>query len=160
MRRFDVVIDRKRPDTNSIGGELWVNGDFICYTLELPWRWNQKNVSCIPPGSYRGFIRYDKPDGWRIQLMGVSGRSGVQIHVGNYPRDILGCVLVGTTHGPNFVGHSKDAYENLKAAFYGDLRGVSGPISCPDRDIRVEFKGILSTPAGTYPKPSGSITTA
>ena len=36
-------------------GKLKCDGEFICYTIELPWKNNEKRVSCIPVGKY--FIR-------------------------------------------------------------------------------------------------------
>ncbi len=151
MTGFNLLIDRVHPHSASIIGKLYANREFVCYTLELPWRWNARTVSCVPPGSYSAFIRYDKPDGWRIQLENVPERSGVQIHIGNYPRNVKGCVLVGTSYGPNAVWHSKDAYAKLKAAFYGESMVDGVPIACPAKRIRVAFKGILSTPAGDFP---------
>src|SRR5579863_9325186 len=107
MASFDLVINRILPCSQSIVGELSANGSFLCYTLELAWFWNMNFRSCVPPGKYPGFLRYDKPDGWRIQLKQVPGdRTGVQIHIGNYPRDVVGCVLVGTAYSPDAVWHS------------------------------------------------------
>jgi hypothetical protein len=145
-REFKVVIDRKRSFAQGIVGELFVNGSFVCYTLELAWFWNEKDKSCVPPGSYRGFLRTDHKDKWRIQIEGVpGGREGVQIHVGNFPKDIKGCVLVGNSYSPDAVHDSAAAYEKLKSAY----RESPGTIS-------VEFKGILATPFGDYPRARGS----
>ena len=144
---FHIVIDRKHSYAESIGGELFINGSFLCYTLELAWLWNAKNKSCIPPGKYQGFLRFDKVDGWRVQLSGVpGGREGVQIHVGNYPSDIEGCILVGTTPSQNAVLNSAEAYAKLRQAY----AAAAG-------NITVEFKGMLATPWGDYPSPSGNI---
>lgn len=69
-------------------------GEFRCFTLELPDKGNAPNVSCIPPGTYKAFKRV-KPSGVVIQLEGVPGRSGIQMHAGNFTRQILGCILPG-----------------------------------------------------------------
>jgi len=135
MEQFSVVIDRRVTYSESMGGELYVNGEPICYTLELPWRWNQRNVSCAPPGVYKGFLRYDKADGWRIQLSGVQARSGIQIHIWNYPRNMKGCVLVGTHRASNAVLNSTQAYGLLKQAFYGEHMEPGGPVASPDKEI-------------------------
>ena len=34
-------------------GNLYYNDELICYTIELPWKNNQKSISCIPPGLYK-----------------------------------------------------------------------------------------------------------
>jgi Family of unknown function (DUF5675) len=138
---FNVVVNRKIAFAEGLIGELSVNGLFVCYTLELAWLWNQNNKSCVPPGKYNGFLRHDHKDKWRIELTEVPGhREHVQIHIGNFPRDIKGCVVVGTSYTPDAVFNSVQAYQKLKAA-YPDHPGR----------ITVEFKGILATPYGDYP---------
>jgi hypothetical protein len=109
-----------------------------------------RGVSCIPAGRYGAHLRYDKPDGWRIQLNTVlKKRSGIQIHIGNYPRQTEGCILVGMSYGPNSVDNSTKAYKNLQKAFYG----TDSPNSTPDKAINVELKGILSMPWGDFSSP-------
>jgi hypothetical protein len=138
---FKITIYRRQTFSGSMGGDLYVNGRHICKTLELAWMWNMKDKSCIPPGSYSGFIRHDKKDGWRIQLAGVPGnREGVQIHIGNYPKEIKGCVLVGEYYTSDAIWHSGAAYKKLEAT-YSEHRG---------EPIRVEFTGLLATPWGDY----------
>ena len=44
-------------------GALFVNGRFICFTIELPWRENRRNVSCIPEGRYELQPRISKKFG-------------------------------------------------------------------------------------------------
>jgi|SRR5262249_30959955 len=145
-KEFKVVVNRKHPFASGIIGEMFVNGTFVCYTLELAWLWNEKDKSCVPPGTYQGFVRTDHKDKWRIQLEGIPGnREGVQIHIGNFPRDIKGCVLVGNSYSPDAVHDSAAAYEKLKSAY----RHSPGSIS-------VEFKGILATPWGDYPQARGT----
>ena len=154
MDKCEIVINRLQTYSGSIVGELSVNGTKRCYTLEKPWWWNEQLVSCVPNGRYPGTLRYDKSDGWRIQLVGVPNRTGVQIHVGNYPSQTQGCVLVGTSYGVNKVFNSVAAYAKLKEAFYGS----GAPMQSPWKSISVEFKGIQATPPGDYRRP-GSLRT-
>jgi len=70
-------------------------GAFHCFTLELPWLNNQNNVSCIPPGLYRATKYLSPTKGLVLLLHDVPGREYIEIHAGNYTRQILGCVLVG-----------------------------------------------------------------
>lgn len=68
---------------------------FECYTLELPWRNNKSNVSCIPEGTYH-VRRYASPSKGQVFLLeDVPGRSYIEIHAGNFYTDIEGCILVG-----------------------------------------------------------------
>jgi len=136
---FRVTIEREAETDTCTRGSMLVNGEYLCRTIELPWKENQKNVSSIPPGTYKGHLRYDKPDQWRIQLDDVpGGRTGVQIHVGNYTSEIQGCILVGTALAADGCsiagGTSKPAYSALRKKFYG----TDEPNSCPDLKVVVE----------------------
>lgn len=75
---------------------------FTCKTLELPWKNNQRGVSCIPPGIYPAKYTF-----WMAKvrsnylLQNVLNRSGIFLHHGNYAfkktgkPDIEGCILLG-----------------------------------------------------------------
>lgn len=77
-------------------GILFHGQNFLCYTLELPWRNNEKLVSCIPWGRYVA-IRHPSPRfGMTLAVKEVPGRSGIIFHAGNTVVDSKGCVLVGT----------------------------------------------------------------
>lgn len=65
------------------------------FTLELPWQDNKTDVSCIPPGLYKAQYRNSPSNGDVIELKDVPKRTYIQIHAGNYTRQILGCILVG-----------------------------------------------------------------
>ena len=83
----------------------WYNSDcvlgrlsyshFKCFTLELPFNNNEPNISCIPNGTYRAFKRVSPKNGLVLELRDVPGRTFIQIHAGNYTRQIQGCILVG-----------------------------------------------------------------
>lgn len=135
---LDITIVRTSENGSSTTGELFVDGRFVAHTLELPWRNNQSYISAIPAGRYAAHLRFDKPDGWRLQLNDVPGRSGVQLHVGNYPRQIEGCVLVGlaVVNAENRIEASAEAYDQLRAAFYGGVDARSSP----DKQVRVTIK--------------------
>jgi len=65
------------------------------FTLELPWLDNEKNVSCIPRGIYRAYIRNSPANGYVLELLDVTNRTHIQIHAGNFTHQIKGCILVG-----------------------------------------------------------------
>ena len=81
-----------------------------------------------------------------MELRGVPERGNVEIHIGNFPSNSLGCVLVGTTFGPNRVDHSHLAYAKLKAAFYGSAT----PSASPMLQISITFEGAVSAPPGDF----------
>ena len=67
-------------------------------TLELPWKNNERNVSCIPAGTYPLRPRTTDKFGAHFALDSVPGRSGILIHTGNFASQIRGCILVGLHH--------------------------------------------------------------
>lgn len=76
-------------------GTLFRWGGKTFTTLERPWKNNQSNLSCIPKGVYK-VVRHNSsefPNTWR--LLSVPNREGILIHVGNYPQDTKGCILIG-----------------------------------------------------------------
>lgn len=75
-------------------------GREIAKTLELPWRANQRNTSCIPPGRYRCELYKSPKRGYRLyKLLSVPGRTAIEIHIGNTTKDTEGCILVGERFG-------------------------------------------------------------
>jgi hypothetical protein len=68
---------------------------FNCVTLELPFLSNKKKVSAIPAGTYRAIKTKSNSKGEVLLIKQVPNRSSILVHVGNYSKDTLGCVLVG-----------------------------------------------------------------
>ena len=81
--------------------------DFECYTGELPYRNNQRNISCIPPGTYTCQRYYSKKFKFCFHVLDVPNRSWILIHSGNwcgdrtkgYKSHTYGCILVGMHYG-------------------------------------------------------------
>lgn len=81
---------------------------FSCFSIELPWRDNRANLSCIPAGEYE-CVRYFSPafEQWLYKVRAVEGRSGIAFHSGNvagaedkgYKTHSLGCILLGKSRG-------------------------------------------------------------
>ncbi len=90
-----LTMKREEIKGNAVFGRLLINGEFVCYTLE-----NREKM--IPPGTYK-VTRTNK--GFR--LVGVQGRSNINIEIGNYPFESLGCVFVGMTRNSKGVFGSK-----------------------------------------------------
>ena len=68
---------------------------FQCCTLELPWRNNMRQVSCIPEGTYQVVRRSSPKFKDHYHLLQVPGREFILIHPGNYTSQIMGCILPG-----------------------------------------------------------------
>lgn len=100
-------------------GVMIYNREPFCVTLELPWKQNRRSISCIPAGTYTAFRRFSgiKGRGWVYQLMGVKGRTAIQIHKGNFTSDVLGCILVAEKYerigGKIAVQQSRQAFKEF-----------------------------------------------
>ena len=54
---INLLLIRDTFSDKSTIGELFINGERFCDTLENPWINNKKNVSCIPKGEYKVRLR-------------------------------------------------------------------------------------------------------
>jgi hypothetical protein len=72
-------------------------GTKVCYSMELPQRGNQNEISAIPRGTYSAKARLSGKNGPVLELSGVPGRDVIQIHSGNSPDQTIGCILLGDT---------------------------------------------------------------
>lgn len=70
---------------------------FECVALELPWKNNQPQISCIPAGSYEMKSEQHAKFGNVYRINGVPGRAGILIHSGNSASDTRGCILPGSS---------------------------------------------------------------
>jgi hypothetical protein len=68
---------------------------FACITLELPWKNNQRSVSHIPRGTYKGIKHRSPKFGECVWIKDVPERSEILIHPANYVEQLRGCVAVG-----------------------------------------------------------------
>ena len=90
----NIIINRWYTPDSTLGRFQIEN--FHCFSLELPNLNNASNISCIPEGNYSYFARYSPGNKSTVlQLQNVKDRTYIQIHAGNYTRQILGCILVG-----------------------------------------------------------------
>src|SRR6476620_7785754 len=79
-------------------GELFLNGERLCYTIELPWKNNQHQVSCIPEGRYELKKRYTERFGNHLIFLNVPNRSYILLHAANDAlKEIKGCIASVTT---------------------------------------------------------------
>lgn len=102
------LVSLKRVNSTDQGthGILTV-GDLVFHTIELPWRDNASNISCIPVGEYKCRKVNSPRFGSVYHVQNVPGRSNVLIHSGNYAGDTTkgyrthshGCILIGKKFG-------------------------------------------------------------
>lgn len=111
-------------------------GEQQVYTIELPWRENRRQISCIPPGSYRCAIVQSPRFGRVYEVKDVQGRSHVLIHSANLAGDaalgwttqLQGCIAPGERRGkmPNNAGRMQNAVLVSRPALSRFMRWAAG----------------------------------
>jgi len=113
LASINLLIIRDMFTEESTIGELFLNGERMCDTLELPYKDNQRNISCIPAGEYKVRLRLPRESATRdylhLLIKDVPDRDFILIHIGNYPSSTQGCVLVG-------LGSEQDVVHNSTLA--------------------------------------------
>lgn len=97
-----TLVRYTRTETDVLGS-LYLNGAFICYTLE-------NAAKAIPCGMYT--VQNSKSPKFKRELPllhneQVPASRGIRIHVGNTAASSSGCVLVGMTREVHLLGGSK-----------------------------------------------------
>jgi hypothetical protein len=116
-----VDVYREVETGQSITGEFWLDGTKECYYLE-PSRFTPFYSShpCIQAGTYRVVLTMSPHLGYVCpEVLNVPGRTAIRWHIGNFPKDVLGCCVVGTVLGTNLVANSKAAFAALMAKLEG-----------------------------------------
>lgn len=120
-------------------GQLYIDGEYFCDTLEdtdrglsqeaglaVCRRKKIPGVTAIPTGRYRvltnvvsprfsKFKQYEFCGGRLPRIINVPAFEGVLIHIGNYPKDTEGCVLVGRNTVKGAVMESTATFKQLVA---------------------------------------------
>ncbi len=134
---LELTLHRKwKKDKYSIGN-LYVDGKFFCNTLEDKDRNLFQGMSendimkrkvygetAIPYGRYRITLKvqspkyskkkqYEKCNGYLPRLLNVPCWEGVLLHIGNYPADTAGCILVGKNEVKGAVVNSTTYFWKL-----------------------------------------------
>ena len=117
VKGVNLLIIRETFTEVSTIGKLFINGEWMCDTLELPYKGNQRSISCIPEGQYKVRMRYPRESGTRdylhLLIKDVPNRDYILFHIGNKSTDSRGCVLVGIGTEQDFVKNSTLAMELL-----------------------------------------------
>jgi hypothetical protein len=78
---------------NGTNGKITNAGKHVCFTIELPWKNNQQEISCIPEGRYELAKRYSIQFGWHVQVMNIPHRDLILIHPANNAlKELKGCI--------------------------------------------------------------------
>ena len=104
-------------------GDLLLDGERLCSTIELPWKENKPQVSCIPEGRYELRKRYTPGFGRHFMLMNVPGRSFILLHAANDAlKEIKGCIApVSLLTGEGKGGQARVALAKIVSIVYPEL---------------------------------------
>lgn len=137
MEPLELLLDRKWKKDDYTIGRLFIDGEFFCNTLEDTDRGLSSEMTAeqirkvkiqsktaIPTGRYQITLAVQSPrfkdkkayrfcEGYLPRLQAVKGYAGVLIHIGNYPKDTDGCILVGENKIKGAVVNSTVWFERL-----------------------------------------------
>lgn len=91
---MEIILQRSYHPQGT-NGMLSIKGQPapLCYTIELPWRNNEPQRSCIPEGTYALEKRYSKQFKAHLHVTQVPGREWILIHPANHAlEELKGCI--------------------------------------------------------------------
>ena len=117
LASINLLIIRDTFTKESTIGELFLNGERMCDTLENPYINNERNISCIPEGVYKVRLRLARESATRdylhLLVQDVPNRDWILFHRGNSAKDTRGCILLGLGTQHNVVQNSRLAMDLL-----------------------------------------------
>ncbi len=129
-----MTLVRKVFGSDRTLGELHLEGvGYFCDTLEphcIDWSKEKKTPgkTAIPEGRYKVKVGWSPKAGKNVPwLQKVPHFNGIQIHVGNFPKDTRGCILVGAAE--------KNVLIDSKLVFYSLMNKLKF-----EKDIEIEVK--------------------
>ena len=128
---MELRLDRIFRTNEYTIGELYVDGAYLCDTLEDPVRPlpvtcpnTPKGIACkckekvygdtaVPAGTYE--VKFSRFKRIMPEILNVPHFLGIRIHTGNKTADTEGCILVGTWDGmkEDWISNSTVAYNKL-----------------------------------------------
>jgi len=118
-----LFIERKYH-RNGTNGTLYVNGVKNCHTIELPWKDNRSQKSCIPEGTYKVCKRRSPRFGNHLQIADVPDRDFILFHPANNAiPELNGCIApVTELTGEGCGSESRKAFEPLVETVYKAIK--------------------------------------
>ena len=110
-----LQLEREPSTKKSTSGRLFVDGSFICYTLEDVIRdVKVYGETAIPAGEYEVRLSHS-PRFQKVlpEVLEVPNFVGIRIHAGNTAEDSHGCILVGSEQQKDKVLNSRVTLEKL-----------------------------------------------
>lgn len=131
-----IQIVRKYKKEDYTIGSLYIDGEWICNTLEPKDRGLKQTMplvsiamtkvmheTAIPAGTYQVKMLYSKKfNAQRPFLLDVPGFSGIMIHEGNTKRDTHGCILVGRNTAKGMLTSSRLSLGEVMSRMSGEVK--------------------------------------
>lgn len=112
-----LTVTRRWFTDKSTIGTLSIDNVQFCYTLEDVVRAPGVKIpgeTAIPEGTYQLSLRWSNKHGCNVpHVEDVPNFAEIEVHWGNKAVDTEGCLLVGKTHGVDFISTSKETWAAL-----------------------------------------------
>lgn len=146
---MEILVKRIAKKSKYTIGKMYIDGQYICDTLEDADRGLNQNMSlkeinskkvygetAIPTGTYKVDMNTVSPkfknrswakpyDGKLPRLINVPGFDGVLTHPGNLPSDTLGCLLVGKNDVVGKVTNSVYYFNKIMTELLKDPNNIT-----------------------------------
>lgn len=150
---MNLKLIRYRQTRESTFGIMFVDGTFVCYTLEDQAQTKKLyGETRIPSGRYEIGLRVEGGHHQRYRAMFPEMHEGmlhildvpefehILIHIGNSDDDTAGCVLVGDEALQHGIGKSTIAYKKIYPIIRDGVKAGYCQLRIKDEDL---FKGVL-----------------
>jgi hypothetical protein len=120
---MEIAVVRMWKTDAGITGTFSIDGQQRYFSLELPETFegqpNVPNKTCIPAGTYPVMRLWSGHfDRMMPHITEVPGRTEIEIHVANLPKDILGCMGIGRLRiSETEIGKSQEAFDEFNLEF-------------------------------------------
>lgn len=124
---MDILVQREVSRNEFTPGEMFINGEHFCWTLEdtvrevpdqPPVEWKIFGKTAIPVGKYKVVINWSSRfKRQMIQVLNVRGFEGIRIHNGPTEKSTDGCILVHYSRAPDMrlLDYNRQAMLDLEA---------------------------------------------
>lgn len=125
---MNATLTRNEYTNQGTFGVLNINNKSF-FSLELPYRDNKHNISCIPCGQYKASLRYSPHFKKNLYcLIGVPNRNFILIHGANFAGDeamgyqthLQGCISIGKS-----IGTALNKHKQRQRCIFGSQQALS-----------------------------------
>jgi hypothetical protein len=104
-------------------GKFYDGSELVCCSIELPWKNNETETSCIPEGRYELVKRFSIKFQWHLILLDVKGREDILVHPANNAlKELRGCIApILKLTGPGLGSDSKKACKKVYTKVFAVL---------------------------------------